>query len=65
VVKTVDRRGKSLIPLSRIAIEESRRERQERRDATEAERETADEFDIFMVILLYVGRSPNGETRSN
>lgn len=43
VVRTVDRRGKSLIPVSRIAIEESRREREERNDATEAESEAADE----------------------
>lgn len=49
VVKTVDRRGKSLMPLSRIAIEESRREREERREATEAEREAADEVDIIGV----------------
>jgi hypothetical protein len=49
VVRTVERRGKSLIPLSRIAIEESRREREERRDATEADRDAADEDDIFLV----------------
>jgi hypothetical protein len=54
VVRTVDRRGKSLMPLSRIAIEESRREREERRDATEAEREAADEVDIVVVVLLKV-----------
>ena len=53
VVKTVDRRGKSLIPLSRIAIEESRREREERSDATEADREAADEeVDIVLVIVV-------------
>lgn len=51
-VKTVDRRGKSLIPLSRIAIEESRREREERREATEAEREAADEVDIVLAIVV-------------
>ena len=49
---TVDRRGKSLMPLSRIAIEESRREREERREATDAEREAADEFDIFVVVIV-------------
>lgn len=53
VVRTVDRRGKSLMPLSRIAIEESRREREERREATEAEREAADEeVDIVLVIFV-------------
>jgi hypothetical protein len=51
VVRTVDRRGKSLMPLSRIAIEESRREREERRDDTEAAREAADEVDIFCVAI--------------
>lgn len=38
-VKTVFMRGKSEIPLSRMEIEESRREREERRDITEAARE--------------------------
>lgn len=53
VVRTVDRRGKSLIPLSRMAIEESRREREERREATEAESEAADEeVDIVLVIIV-------------
>jgi hypothetical protein len=52
VFRTVDRRGKSLIPLSRIAIEESRRESEERREATEAEREAADEVDIVLVMIV-------------
>jgi hypothetical protein len=55
VVKTVDRRGKSLIPLSRMAIEESRREREERREATEADREAADEVDIMLVMIAEDG----------
>ena len=42
-MRTVDRRGKSLIPVSRIAIEESRRESEERNEATEADREAADD----------------------
>jgi hypothetical protein len=43
VVRTEDRRGKSLIPASRIAIEESKSESDERSEATEAEREAADD----------------------
>jgi hypothetical protein len=43
--KTAERRGKSLIPASRIEIEESSNERDERSDDTEAERETADDAD--------------------
>jgi hypothetical protein len=40
--KTAERRGKSLIPASRIEIEESSNESDERSEDTEAERETAD-----------------------
>ena len=40
-LKTVFRRGKSEIPLSRMEIEESSREREERREVTEAVREAA------------------------
>lgn len=43
VVRTVDRRGKSFIPVSRIAIEESRSESDERSEATEAESDAADD----------------------
>lgn len=40
--RTFFRRGKSLIPESRIDIEESRREREFRSEETEAEREERD-----------------------
>lgn len=43
VVRTVDKRGKSFIPASRIAIEESRSESDERSEATEAESDAADD----------------------
>lgn len=43
VVRTVERRGKSLIPVSRIAIDESRSESDERSEATEAESDAADD----------------------
>ena len=42
VVSTVFRRGKSETPASRMAIEESRRDRELRREETEAEREFKD-----------------------
>lgn len=41
-LSTVDRRGKSLIPWSRIEMEESRSWREDLRDWTEAEREDAE-----------------------
>jgi hypothetical protein len=50
VVRTVDRRGKSLIPASRMAIEESRSDNEDRNDDTEAAREAADDP---VDILLY------------
>jgi hypothetical protein len=48
--KTVFRRGKSEIPASRMLIEESRRERELRREVTDALREARDwEVAIFYV----------------
>lgn len=41
--KTVLRRGKSEIPWSRIAIEESRRESEERREETDAASDADDD----------------------
>lgn len=41
-LSTVARRGKSLIPWSRIEIDESRSWREDLRDCTEAEREDAE-----------------------
>lgn len=49
---TVLRRGKSEMPWSRMLMEESRRERDERSDATEAERDAAEDCEA-MVYLLY------------
>lgn len=43
--RTAERRGKSLIPSSRIEIEESSNERDERSEETEVARETADDKD--------------------
>lgn len=46
VVRTVERRGKSLTPWSRIEIDESRSWREDLRDCTEAESEAAELVDI-------------------
>ena len=51
--KTVFKRGKSLIPASRMEIEESRRVREERREVTDALREARD---WVVVILLCMER---------
>ena len=53
-VRTVERRGKSLIPWSRIEIEESRSWREDLRDWTEAEREDAE------LVVDIVASSPLG-----
>lgn len=45
VERTVERRGKSLMPWSRMEIEESRRWSEDLRDWTEAAREVA-ELDV-------------------
>jgi hypothetical protein len=49
--KTVFKRGKSLIPASRMEIEESRRVSDERREVTDALSEARDcEVDIFVLL---------------
>ena len=59
--KTVFRRGKSAIPVSRMEIEESRRVREERREVTDALREAADEdWDAILVDSACVLQSGEG-----
>jgi hypothetical protein len=55
--RTAERRGKSLIPASRIEIEESSNERDERSEDTEAERETADDADWPACVKVDIGAS--------
>jgi hypothetical protein len=50
-LRTVERRGKSLIPWSRMEMEESRSWREDLRDCTEAEREDA-ELAVDIVALF-------------
>lgn len=52
-LRTVLRRGKSAIPASRMEIEESRRVREDRKEATDALREAADE-DWFAILVVLV-----------
>jgi hypothetical protein len=57
VDRTVERRGKSLIPASRIEIEESSSEREERSEDTEADREAADDADWVVCIMVDIAAS--------
>ncbi len=57
VVKTVDKRGKSLIPASRIEIEESRSWSEDFRDVTEAAREADEEAAIVCLVgIVRIGK---------
>jgi hypothetical protein len=52
LLKTVFRRGKSAIPESRIEIDESRRESEERREVTDA---LSDWEDGVVILYIEVG----------
>lgn len=54
VVRTVERRGKSEIPWSRIEIELSRSWREDFREPTEAERAAAEAWEFIVIFCVLI-----------